>query len=193
MNKSPAFQFYPDEFIGSGKVGTMTVEEIGAYTLLLCLEWSETGFVYDEEELSRWCRLSPARFRKAWVRISRCFVERDGRLYNPRLDAEREKQRVWREKSAKGGRTSAEHRRKGGSTVVEPDRVPKGNTLDSVSVSNSVTTKTEDTSAARSAPELDAPVELEGVEQVLSHYKHLHPLRRPGKADEQLVARRLKK
>ena len=52
-HKSPAFQFYPDDFLGSGKVGTMTTDEVGAYTLLLCLEWNETGFVFDEEELRR--------------------------------------------------------------------------------------------------------------------------------------------
>jgi uncharacterized protein YdaU (DUF1376 family) len=129
--KSPAFQFYPDDFLGSGKVGTMTTDEVGAYTLLLCLEWNETGFVYDEEELARWCRLSRAKFRKAWTRVSRCFVERDGRLFNPRLDAEREKQAIWREKSRKGGLTSGQHRSKpnvnGGSTVVQPPLEPNGN------------------------------------------------------------------
>jgi uncharacterized protein YdaU (DUF1376 family) len=125
--KSPAFQFYPDDFLGSGKVGTMTTEEVGAYALLLCLEWNETGFVYDEEELSRWCRMSRLRFRKAWARVSRCFVPRDGRLFNPRLDAEREKQAVWREKSRKGGITSGQHRAKGGSTVVQPPLEPNAN------------------------------------------------------------------
>ncbi len=137
--KSPAFQWYPDDFLGSGKVGTMTTEEVGVYTLLLCLDWNETGFVFDEEELSRWCRLTRPRFRKAWARVSRCFAERDGRLYNPRLEVEREKQAEWRAKSAKGGRTSGQARAKGGSTVVQPPlengsqmvptkREPKGNT-----------------------------------------------------------------
>lgn len=135
MNKSPAFQFYPDDFLGSGKVGTMTVEEIGVYTLLLCLDWNECGFVYDEEELARWCRCKQQQFVRAWRRVSRCFVERDGRFFNPRLDAEREKQRQWREKSSKGGKTSAEHRGKGGSTTAPPEAKggstvvqPEGNT-----------------------------------------------------------------
>lgn len=122
--KSPAFQFYPDDFLGSGKVGTMTTEEVGAYVLLVCLEWNETGFVFDEEELSRWCRMPRARFRAAWRRVSRSFVERDGRMYNPRLDVERAKQAEWREKSRKGGLTSAQSRAKGGSTVVQPPYEP---------------------------------------------------------------------
>lgn len=136
MTKSPAFQFYPDDFRGSGKVGTMTTEEIGAYVLLLCLDWNETGFVFDEEELSRWCLLTRAKFRKAWVRVSRCFVDKDGRLFNPRLEAERTKQAEWREKSRKGGVASGEARAKGGSTTLpttlatndEPPAQPNGNT-----------------------------------------------------------------
>ncbi|MGN6206031.1 DUF1376 domain-containing protein [Humibacter sp.] len=126
--KSPAFQFYPDDFLGSGKVGTMTTDEVGAYTLLLCLEWNETGFVFDEEELARWCRMSRAKFRKAWQRVSRCFEERDGRMYNPRLQKERDKQAEWREKSAKGGRASAQAKAKGGARVVEAPLVPNANT-----------------------------------------------------------------
>ncbi len=112
MTHSPAFQFYPDDFRGSGKVGTMTTEEVGAYVLLLCLDWNATGFAYDEEELARWCVLPRAKFRKAWVRVGRCFVERDGRLYNPRLEREREKQarysRSMSENGRKGGRGKAD-------------------------------------------------------------------------------------
>jgi uncharacterized protein YdaU (DUF1376 family) len=126
--KSPAFQFYPDDFLGSGKVGTMTVDEVGAYTLLLCLDWNEGGFAFDEEELARWCRVSRQKFRKMWVRISRCFDAHDGRMFNARLQKEREKQAEWREKSAKGGRASAQAKAKGGSTTLEPPSSPNGNT-----------------------------------------------------------------
>jgi uncharacterized protein YdaU (DUF1376 family) len=126
--KSPAFQFYPDDFLGSGKVGTMTAEEVGAYTLLLCLDWNENGFVFDPEELARWCRMTRAQFRKVWKRVSRCFDEKDGRMYNPRLQLEREKQARWREKSAQGGRTSAQARAKGGSTTLPAQTAPIANT-----------------------------------------------------------------
>lgn len=130
--KSPAFQVYVNDFLGSAKVGMMSTEEIGAYWLLLCLEWQEDGFVYNESHLSRWCRLTPARFRKAWATIGPCFVQIDGRLFSPRLQREREKQQAWREKSAKGGRRSGQARAKGGSEMVgqmvEPTPQPNGNT-----------------------------------------------------------------
>lgn len=152
MNKSPAFQFYPDDFLGSPKVGTMTVEEIGVYTLLLCMDWNDTGFAYDEEDLARWCRCTVTQFRRAWKRVSRCFEERDGRLYNPRLDAERAKQQEWREKSAKGGRASAEAKAKGGgkggSRVVAPEGEPNGNTPFPSPTPSPVTTTTSPRKAA---------------------------------------------
>lgn len=158
MPASPAFQFYPDDFLGSGKVGTMTLRELGAYTMLLCLDWNEVGFVYDEEELARWCRCTRKDFRAVWPRVSRCFVERGGRLYNPRLEAEREKQRVWREKSAKGGRRSGEVRSKGGSSVVgrvvEPPNEPNTNTP-SPSPTPVTTTASSSTVAARLATDAD--------------------------------------
>jgi uncharacterized protein YdaU (DUF1376 family) len=128
VTQSPAFQFYPNDFTGSGKVGTMTTEEVGMYVLLLCLDWNETGFEYDEKRLSRWCRVTPAKFRRDWAAVSECFVERDGRLYNPRLEAERIKQAEWREKSRRGGVASGQARAKGGSTTPEPPPQPKGNT-----------------------------------------------------------------
>lgn len=110
MSESPAFQIYPNDFLGSAKVGMMSTEEIGAYWLLLLLDWQEGGFVFEERSLSRWCKLTLARFRKAWEAIRPCFVERDGRLFNPRLEKEREKQAEWRRKSSEGGKKSAETR-----------------------------------------------------------------------------------
>jgi uncharacterized protein YdaU (DUF1376 family) len=106
--KSPAFQFYVNDFLGSAKVGMMSVDEVGAYTLLLFLDWQEGGFQFNEQRLAKWCRMSPPKFRKAWQNIlQECFDERDGRLWNPRLDRERAKQQAFREKCAKGGKARA--------------------------------------------------------------------------------------
>lgn len=133
---SPAFQFYPDDFVGSGVVQAAEADEIGAYVLLLCLDWGEQGFVFEEKRLARVCRLSVQRFRVVWSHLAAKFPARDGRHYNTRLDKERVKQAEWRDKSAKGGAASAAKRGKGGAslvgTVVEPplvpDTQPTGNT-----------------------------------------------------------------
>ncbi len=109
-SSAPAFQFYPDDFLGSGKVGTMTPEEVGVYVMLLCLDWNENGFVFDSKLLARWCRTSPCRFTRAWEAVSQCFRERDARMFNPRLELERARQAEYRAKQA--GRTQRRSPRK---------------------------------------------------------------------------------
>jgi uncharacterized protein YdaU (DUF1376 family) len=102
---------YPNDFLGSAKVGMMTTEEIGAYLLLLLLDWQEDGFDYQAPRLARWCRLPTARFTKAWAAIGPCFTaDAAGRLRNPRLERERLKQADWREKSRKGAAKTNEKR-----------------------------------------------------------------------------------
>lgn len=120
--KSPCFQFYTNDFLGSPKVVMMSTAQVGAYTLLLILDWQEDGFVYNEPRLAKWCRMKPKEFRAAWeTTLNECFVERDARFWNPRLERERTKQAEWREKSHKGGIASGQSRAKGGSTTVQPD------------------------------------------------------------------------
>lgn len=123
--KSPAFQFYPDDFMSSPHVLAMSNAEVGIYVKLLCLDWTAGGIPACHQLLSSMTGVRQDRFEKAWKVIGRCFVEKDGRMYNPRLDLERQKQAEWREKSSRGGRASSQARLKGGSSVVQP----KANTL----------------------------------------------------------------
>lgn len=111
---SPCFQFYPEEFVGSGTVGTADANEVACYVLLLCLDWTEGGFVYDEKRLARWCKVSPAAFRRAWSHLADKFPARDGRHFNTRLEKERQKQADWREKSRKGAEAANAKRWGGG-------------------------------------------------------------------------------
>jgi uncharacterized protein YdaU (DUF1376 family) len=122
VTRSPSFQFYPSDWM-TGAPATMSPDETHVYVWLLCKDWTQNGFIVDST-LSKWCRMTPRKFRKAWERVRHSFVERDGRMYNPRLDKERAKQEEWRRKSAEGGRLSGALRGqgslKGGSRVVEP-------------------------------------------------------------------------
>lgn len=98
MSKSPAFQMYPNDFLGSGKVAAMDLEQTGAYTLLLCYDWNEGGLPNDFKILARWIRVSERRFEKLWKHIKSNFELKGGRWYNPRLERERAKQAANREK-----------------------------------------------------------------------------------------------
>ena len=111
-NKSPAFQFYPQDFLADAKVQVMTTEERGAYITLLCHEWIEGGLPIDEEGLAM---LSGARDRWPEIRdrIMVCFKRSGGKAskwINPRLQRERKTQRERRAKRSISGRDGANAR-----------------------------------------------------------------------------------
>ena len=129
--KSPAFQWYPTDYLGSQRVQMMTLEEEGAYCRLLWSCWQH-GSIPSEPELAarlvgKGCSTTVART----VLLMFTPSEDPTRLLHDRLELERRKQASWRAKSAAGGRKSSEVR-KGGSTTLQPPYQPKGNTPTSV-------------------------------------------------------------
>lgn len=105
--KSPAFQFYPRDFLSSRKVDRMSMTERGIYITLLAHCWIDRGLPTDLSELAAACRMKPAQFERIWSRgvVSQCFEFRNDRLVNPRLEVERKVQveysRKQREKAEK--------------------------------------------------------------------------------------------
>jgi len=102
---SPAFQFYPKEFLSSSKVMAMSLTERGAYITLLSVEWLDGSLPNSPGGLARILGLSEPRFRKLWGGVlSACFIERDGRLVNARLEDERRKQIAFRQRQSENGK-----------------------------------------------------------------------------------------
>lgn len=129
------------------KVAVMNLEQLGAYWKLLCLCWNNDGLPNDENDLKDMCG-NPKNWENIWKKVGKCFYECNGKLRNKRLDKERKKQEVWREKSKEGGIKSGKTRRekskskggsfktKGGSTKAEPN--PKPPSPSSSSISSSI-------------------------------------------------------
>lgn len=144
MNKPPAFQFYPKDFIADGNVAVMNMEERGVYITLLSYCWLEGWLPNASTKLKRMCN-NPSNWEQSWNNIKHCFYEKEGKLYHKRLDKERQKQQEWREKSRIGGVRSGETRRKKSksnhpSTTLQPPYEPNANqtrTLQSSSSSSS--------------------------------------------------------
>lgn len=91
---SPAFQFYPSDFLGSPKVQSMSLTETGAYIRLLALCWEMNGLPADHAKLAKMLRVPLHRFARIWSGVvSECFVQRGDRFFNPRLDREKQKQK----------------------------------------------------------------------------------------------------
>ena len=138
MNKSPAFQFYVKDFLTDDKVAVMNMEARGVYITLLSFCWNNNGLTNDQEELKEMCG-NPANWDKIWKKVGKCFYENGNKLFNKRLDKEREKQKAWKEKSSKGGKKSAEKRwgdkgkSKGGYKKVKTKSKAKGNSSSSSS------------------------------------------------------------
>ena len=108
MNKSPSYQWYPKDAISSARVAMLSLEEEGAYRRALDFCWLTGSLPADIEMLSRiigkGCTPQTAQVVRGL--FSRHETDRR-RLVHDRLDAERSKQKAWREKSALGGRRSA--------------------------------------------------------------------------------------
>jgi uncharacterized protein YdaU (DUF1376 family) len=51
IHRSPAFQFYADDFIAG--TADMSAEEVGAFIRLLCHQWSKGSIPADEERSGR--------------------------------------------------------------------------------------------------------------------------------------------
>lgn len=91
---SPAFQFYPSDFLGSPKVQSMSLTETGAYIRLLAMCWEMNGLPADPARLAKMLRIPLHRFTRIWAGVvSECFVQRGDRFFNPRLDREKQKQK----------------------------------------------------------------------------------------------------
>lgn len=111
FTRSPAFQFYPKEFLSSSKVIAMTATERGIYITLLSMQWLDGSLPDDLPALARLTGVNQKQFTRMWPHnLARCFAVKNGRLVNPRLEDVRREQVAYRKRQAdngaKGGRPS---------------------------------------------------------------------------------------
>jgi uncharacterized protein YdaU (DUF1376 family) len=116
---SPAFSFYPKDWLSDGPVREMTHEEKGVYADLLSIYWLEDGLPSDPERLARLVAIPAKRFMKLWPAISRCFQESEGRLVQKRLEGEKAKQLSFRNSQSTKGKLG------GKSKVINKNSKPR--------------------------------------------------------------------
>jgi uncharacterized protein YdaU (DUF1376 family) len=99
---SPAFQFYPSDFLSSSKVDRMSMTERGVYITLLSRCWMDNGLPSDLDALAKFAKMRPQKFRRMWAAgaLHECFYERSGRLLNERQERERSKQDQYRRRQS---------------------------------------------------------------------------------------------
>lgn len=125
-DRSPAFQFYPADFLSDIHVATMSLAERGAYITLLCYCWNEGHLDANETRLARLCGVGLSEWRKLWEALAPCFDEGNGLLTHARLNHEREKQAEFITKQARNGtlRSASAMRRSGRFTSQTPAEAP---------------------------------------------------------------------
>jgi uncharacterized protein YdaU (DUF1376 family) len=103
---SPAFQWYPKDYLSSSKVQRMSMTERGIYQTLLSQCWLDNGLPTDLAQLAQMVTMKEAQFTRIWTNgpLHQCFHERGGRLHNNRLDEERRKQADYRRRQSDNGR-----------------------------------------------------------------------------------------
>src|ERR1043165_5253240 len=153
MNRPPAFQFYPKDWLDF-KVQRMSLAAQGVYLKLLCFMWTDSrdqcSMLDDDELLARALGIT----LEQWVELRKelqhdfepLFEAKDGRLVSARLHHEAIKQRKYRRQQSIKGSRSAQQRVNRGSTVVQPMHQPEGN---SSSSSSSSILKNKNTSTTR--------------------------------------------
>ena len=157
--RSPAFQFYPGDFLSSSKVQRMSLTEMGAYLKLLCLNWLDGSLPDDVAILASMVGLKQPQFAKMWAGpLHECFEVRGGRLVNPRLEKERKAQAEFRKKQKdKADIRWDKHRNTTiGNATALPERHPRGNALQSSSSSSS-TQKPKEQVSESAEPDSGSP------------------------------------
>lgn len=109
MKNSPAFQWYPADYLASMRVQIMSLEQEGIYRRLLDYCWLNGSIPSDVSMLKRLIGKECSNGAIEMV-VSMFQPGKPGELVHDRLDAERRKQAEWRRKSSEGGRISAEKR-----------------------------------------------------------------------------------
>lgn len=102
-NRSPAFQFYPKDFLTHATQAGMSLAEAGAYIRLLCHCWRNGGIPDEPDRLARMIGATPREMKAVWPTVRRCFETHPsdpGMLVQPRLEEESQKQAEFRRRQS---------------------------------------------------------------------------------------------
>lgn len=84
-----SYPWYINDWLGSATRALMTAEQRGIYRDLLDFCWRDGSLPVDESSLQRIAAASDKEWRRSWPGVRQKFVEREGRLWNPKVDAKR--------------------------------------------------------------------------------------------------------
>ena len=98
LEESPAFQFYPKDWLTSERTRVMGAEARGYYMDLLSYAWLKKGLPTALRDLAVLLSVPRSKMQRLWVVLGPSWVEHQGRLINTRQEEEREKQNLYRQR-----------------------------------------------------------------------------------------------
>ena len=117
---NPAFQFYPSDYMESEDVRCMDWDVKGVYVEMLCLAWQNVGLPSDVARVAMMLRSDQVRLEGVLDGpLGNCWEERDGRMFNPRMERERDRMGKVSDAASEAGKKGAA-KRWGKESAVEP-------------------------------------------------------------------------
>lgn len=123
-----SYPWYITDWRESEAVATMTYEQRGLYRELLDLCWREGSLPNDEAILRRLTFGDSDEFQRCWPAVRRQFEERDGRLWNRKVDEKRPEVLDAKERFSNAGKSRAAKAKREKGRFVSSDA---GKTVDS--------------------------------------------------------------
>ena len=109
-DKRPSFQWYPKDYMTDMNVIAMTPEQEGHYRRLMDICWMEGSLPSDLPSILALLKGTPNLDESYLQPVLKCFYIKGPKMHHKRLDFEREKQDIYRKRSAAGGRESQRRR-----------------------------------------------------------------------------------
>jgi uncharacterized protein YdaU (DUF1376 family) len=121
--KSPAFLFYPRDFLADSHVAVMDLTQRGAYVVLLCYAWLDGSIPADSAHLAKLVGVTVRQFDRLWPAVAVCFQphpSEPGRLVQGRLERERVKKAGYESGATIGGRARVQTAKRDGGGRFQP-------------------------------------------------------------------------
>jgi len=109
LDKSPAFQLYPKEWLSCSTVMRMTPRQEGGYIRLICLDWQDDGILDDRTVIAYLSRLNDDELDLLLGKFI-AHPKKADYLTHPRVQKERRKQKENRRKKSVSGKKGAQKR-----------------------------------------------------------------------------------
>lgn len=127
--RAPAFQFYPSDFLSDMRIRMLSWASRGLYIDLLCYCWREGWIPSDSSAIAQLCHCHDTAIIEPCLALFSHHPDDAGKLIHLALDAEREKQKAFREERKASGIKGAAKRWKRDSSAIKQPMAKNGSSV----------------------------------------------------------------